>query len=195
MYIVSIRDWNVHLELDWTIWLLGASWHVDEVGGDIGIYFGPVNVQIEHYDRGVHQEPKPDDAVDDDSWDDLPRAAGEHRDDAVEAAKVADMSDLALVAREKTGVPMDVDIARNVGLRAYDPRLYIPTCDCPVHGRTDLQPVAISPRVRLVRGVVASSADFRKLARWIKLNRPTLLAHWNEKIGSTEAVHRLKRVQ
>jgi hypothetical protein len=185
IYVLSIGDWNVHLEVDWNIWLVGASWHVHEDSGDIGIYFGPMNVQIGRYDRGILQEPKPEDAVDD-FWTDLGRSAAERQGGALVAAKFAEMSNL-VVERERTGVPVDVYIARNIDRHSCDPRLYIPACDCPVHVRSDLQPVAISPKVRLVRGFVRSSADFRKLTQWIKLNRPTLLRYWNEQIGTDEA--------
>jgi hypothetical protein len=173
--------------------VIGVSWHVDENDGDSGIYFGPVNAQIERYDRGIPQEPKPGDAVDD-PWLDLRRSATERQGNALGTAKFADVASLVVVEREQTGVPMDIYIARNIDRHACDLRLYIPACDCPVHVRSDLQTVAISSRVRLVRGFVRSSADFRKLTQWIKLNRPTLLAYWNQQIGSDDAVRSLIRI-
>jgi hypothetical protein len=183
MHLLSIKGWNVHLEADWNMWLIGVSWATHSQG-DIGIYFGPVNLQIEHYDRGVTQEPKPEDAVDDPD----PRRAVTDE----EFEKLHDMSDLTAVERDKMGLPMDVYVARNIHRHTYDPRVYIPACDCVVHGRTELNPVAIAPRVRLVRGVIMPSADFWKLRRWINLNRATLLSHWRQEIDADEALLRLK---
>jgi hypothetical protein len=185
MHLLSIRGWNVHLEADSNIWLIGASW-ATHGEGDIGIYFGPFNVQIEHYDRGIVQEPKPEDAVDDSH----PKRA--LTDEEIE--KLVDMSDLTLVERTKTGLPMDVYVAQNIHRHTYDPRVYIPACGCVVHGRTELNPVAIAPRVRLVRGVIMVSADFWKLRRWIRLNRATLLRHWREEISVDEMLSGLKRL-
>jgi hypothetical protein len=92
MHLLSIRGWNVHLELDWNMWLIGISWATTGEG-DIGLYLGPVNLQVEHYDRGIAQEPKPEDAVDD------PRPKRALSDD--EIGRLVDMSDLTLVARDK----------------------------------------------------------------------------------------------
>jgi hypothetical protein len=183
MHLLSIKGWNVHLEADWNMWLVGMSWATRD-DGDIGIYLGPVNLQIEHYDRGIIQEPKPGDEIDDPD----PRRA--HTDEEVE--KLHDMSDLRLVERDTTGLPMDVYVARNIHGRICDPRVYIPACDCVVHSRTQLNPIAIAPRVRLVRGFLMVSADFWTLRRWIKLNQTTLLRHWREEIGVDETLNRLR---
>jgi hypothetical protein len=183
MHLLSIRGWHFHVELDWNIWLVGVSWATHSEG-DIGIYGGPVNLQIEHYDRGIAQEPKPGDEIDD------PHPKRALTDKEIEG--LVDMSDLSLVERDKTGLAMDVYVARNAHRYTYDPRLYIPACDCVVHGRNELNPVAIAPRVRLVRGVIVVSADFWKLRRWIKINRETLLRYWREEIDADEMLRSLK---
>jgi hypothetical protein len=138
MHVLSIGDWNVHLGVDWNTWLVGASWHVDEDDGDIGIYLGPVNAQIERYDRGILPEPKPEDAVDD-PWPDLRRSTTEPQGDAPEPARFADISNLVVVERERTGVPMDVYIARiligipvipaSISRRAIAQSMFGPTCN------------------------------------------------------------------
>jgi hypothetical protein len=102
MHVLSLGDWNVDLEVDWNTWLIGVSWHVDEDDGDIGIYFGPVNAQIERYDRGIPQEPKPADAVDD-PWLDLRRSATEQQGNALGTAKFADVANLVVVERDQIG--------------------------------------------------------------------------------------------
>ncbi len=57
MHLLSIRGWNVHVEADWNMWLIGVCWTTSGEG-DIGIYFGPVSLQIE-------QEPRSRDIIDD----------------------------------------------------------------------------------------------------------------------------------
>ncbi|QAY96391.1 hypothetical protein CWB41_12165 [Methylovirgula ligni] len=59
MRLFAIRDWRFHLELDLNLWLLGVTWHIEPSDlRDVSVYFGPVNLQIEKYDRGVCSDPK-----------------------------------------------------------------------------------------------------------------------------------------
>jgi hypothetical protein len=60
MLLFTIRDWRVHLELDLNLWLLGVTWNIEPSDlRDVSVYFGPVNLQIEKYDRGICPDPKP----------------------------------------------------------------------------------------------------------------------------------------
>jgi hypothetical protein len=82
----------------------------------------------------------------------------------------------------QTGLPCCAFLARNVHKYSCDQRIYIHSCDCPVASRINLLPIAISPRVRLVRGIIQSTYRLLELKRWVILNKTTLLRHWSEDI-------------
>jgi hypothetical protein len=52
MQSFAIRRWHLHLKLALNIWLFGVSWRrARGEFDDIGIYIGPLNIQIERCDR------------------------------------------------------------------------------------------------------------------------------------------------
>ena len=57
----------------------------------------------------------------------------------------------------------------------------------------DLAVVALRPGVRIVAGQLAAS-DLRAIERWVDLNWPAILDHWEEKIDGAELVQRLRRL-
>ncbi len=184
MLLFSIRQWHFHLELDRNIWLFGVSWNAAPSGfEDVGVYFGPINLQIEKYDRGILSDPKPSDAIDD------PYILSESSGDLSVAF---DISALTVIARDRTGLPWDIYIASNRRDSACDPRVYIPSCDCPVHSYFNLMAIAIAPRIRLVRGTISSTPDFIALKRWAMLNRPILLRFWNGEMTAGALLRDLK---
>jgi hypothetical protein len=196
VHLIAIHGWHVHLELDLNIWLIGVSWNrrYGEIAGDIGIYAGPLNFQIEHYDRGVHGDPTPDDDDDDDEDDDDLSRLGEGSSERLrqlDRERPRSLTDLTRVDRSLTGLPWDLYVTTRSRCLTDDPRLYVPACDCPVETWHDLQPVVISPRVRLIRGAINSTPDFKRLKIWIKLNKPVLLGYWNGDIEADEALDRL----
>lgn len=192
MRLFAFGAWTFHLEFDWNIWFVRASFSEPGDLRDVGLYLGPLNLQIEKYDRGISPELKPEDAVDDPER--LMKEAVASGDDRDWKA-ACNISDLVAVSPEKTGLPWNIYIATNVRKYSYDPRVYVPWCsvwvpgsNCRVLSRSDVMPVAISPRVRLVRGWIKRTSDFSMLSQWVNLNRPTLLSYWNEQINTQEAL-------
>jgi hypothetical protein len=46
-YVGRVAGWNIYLCIDTNIWVVGVSWSPR----DIGIYAGPINVQLEKHSR------------------------------------------------------------------------------------------------------------------------------------------------
>jgi hypothetical protein len=66
MRLFMIGKWHFHFEVDWNIWLIGVSWNtVPQYLMDVGLYLGPMNLQIEKYDRRTRADPWPSDPADD----------------------------------------------------------------------------------------------------------------------------------
>jgi len=89
---------------------------------------------------------------------------------------------------ESTGLPFVVWVSYRGNAR-HDIRVKVSSG--PKARMEEMQSVAIRPAPHLVNGEM-KPADFRKLSRWIELNRQTLIDYWEGEIDTKDLINQLK---
>ena len=99
--------------------------------------------------------------------------------------------EMANLFSKHTGLPFVVWISYKGGAQ-HDVRVKV--SPGPKALPSEMASVAIRPRVRVVEGEM-SPADLALLAKWIELNRDTLLKYWDGDIDTVDAIQAIRIVR
>lgn len=100
------------------------------------------------------------------------------------------MYEMANLFPEHTGLPFVIWISCRGGAQD-DVRVNVSRSAAAVSA--EMISVAIRPRIHVVEGEMDSN-DLALLAKWIEMNRDTLLKYWDGEIGTKDALDALQRI-
>src|SRR5437763_10291165 len=101
-----------------------------------------------------------------------------------------ELFEMTNILPEETGLTRRIWISVNVRQQHHRPRLKVEPND------NNFYPAAIDQPVEFLAGRAPgwTAAEFKDLQKFIELNRPLLVDYWNDRIGTREALNRIRAI-